>query len=297
MLDRHALKALTTAVARSDGAAFQSLYLDRASAIHGLALRITGDPAHASETLQHTFVEAWRQLTVENAIWEEPDLQLFLICRRHAAEMIARHGQGDMGQNAHAMTDPVKDGTASFELLSLLQTLGGMTGECRNVVTSIYFDCLLIEDLAEGLSQTVEETEAGIRRCYAEFRAANSPSDAALDREADLLAMRKALGLSSSAGTANDDDVLSWELLFAPFGELIEPKAPPEDAFAAIMDQVNATVSIASAAETGRKTETLRAVLYVGVAAIIAILIYFALVALGDDAAATSFLELTGEFR
>ncbi len=287
MLDRHALTALTDAIARSDGAAFQNFYKDRAAAVYGLALRTTGDPIRAKEVLQHTFVEIWRDLNSGIAPDEAPDLRLSRVCRRHAAEIVARHGPAEPTGLQHSMTDPVNAGTASFELLALLQVLGRMSPECREALTSIYFDCLTADRFAETFSLAAEEAQACIRRCFAEYRDAAPASGAIPDRETDLLALRQALGLAAR----NDDTqgtIKEWETELAPFAELVEPVAPPENGFPAIMDRVNASASIEKVAENGRKAEIWRATMYVGIALIAALLIYFGLVAIGDDGAGAS---------
>ena len=284
MLDRHALTALTQAVTRGDGAAFRSLYDDRAAAVYGVALRITGDADGAAEAVQHTFVEAWRNLKGDGTRWDAPDLELLRICRNHASQIVNRHGQGPDAAAQTAVAEPVRDGTASFELLSLLQMLGRMSDECRDALTSVWYDCLTAEGLAAHLALTQEQTLACIRRCYAEIRDASPPSDPVKDREADLLAMRQALGLSQRTETADAAAVEDWERNFAPFGELVQPVPPPADAFDAIMARVNALNSVETVAETGRKAEIWRAALFVGIAAAAALLIYFGLVAIGDDA-------------
>lgn len=46
-----------------DRSAFEKLYREHVGRVHGLCLRLTGDPAAAEEHTQDTFVRAWRKLS------------------------------------------------------------------------------------------------------------------------------------------------------------------------------------------------------------------------------------------
>ena len=252
--------------------------------MYGLALRLVGHPEQAIEVLQHSFVEVWRILNRQTVPWDEPDLELLRICRRQASQIVRQHGRGD-DDNA-AISDPVNSGTASFELLQLLQVLGRISAESRDALTAVYFDCLSDDELAANFDRSADETVKMLRKCYAELRAADPPGKPVQDRKADMLAMRQALGLASRMPTSDNAAIGEWERAFAPFGELIEPVTPPERAFEIITERVNGTASLARAENSGRKAEIWRAALYVVIAASAAILIYLALVAVSDDATA-----------
>ena len=283
MLDRHAIKAVLGGIERGETSAFDNLVSDRASTLYALALRILGDPGSASEAVQQTFVDIRRDALAGEAGWDLPDLEFYSILRRHAFELAGRSDVNPAGIPQMEMTDPVRTGTASFELLQLLNCLGQMSDACREVVTNGFFDV----PGKTGIAAPVDDAQGLWRRCYAEYHNASAERPQTMDRDLDLLAMQQALGgapVSADAGQATLRR--GWELRFAPLAELLVPLDPPSDVLDAVKARVQTEASAERTIETGRRTEIWRAVLYVAVAAVAAIMIYFALVAIGDDAAA-----------
>lgn len=294
MLDRDALKAILSAVARGDGAAFRNLYLDRAGHLYALALRSLNEVEDAQEALQQTFVEIWRLANSEQADWVSPDLEMIRLCRNYSKEVALRSGRARIESRQFEMSNPVQEGTASFELLELLNTLGRMSEACRNVLTIAFFEFPTRETLSQRLSLTSEELTASLRRCYAEYLTISNVKPTAIDRETDLIAMNQALGVSPLPGNAGHDPLMrAWELRLAPLAELLVPVPPPNETFDAIMLRINADENMAGAKRKDRRSQVMRAVLFMMVAALASAVVYFGLVAISQDAAAstTTILE------
>ena len=286
MLDRSALKAVLLDMSRGDEASLRKLYDGCAGAVNALALRILKDGDRAEEALKQTFGEVWRLSRAGKANWEAPDLEMFRICREHATK-IARQSPAQGAEIAEfSMSDPVRTGSASFELLALLQALGSMSAESRNAISVAYFDCPSREALAAQLSLAPDDLTIYLRRCYAEYVDASNSEPIGIDRETDLIAMIQALGLTPLPEGSSDDPLRHvWELRIAPLAELLEPIPPPEGAFDGIHVLGKSGTGSARTGKPRRRSEVWRAMIYVAVAAVLGILIYVALVAVSDGTA------------
>lgn len=270
-------------MSQADKASLRTLYDGCAGSIYALALRILKDGDRAQEALKRTFGEVWRLSQAGKAGWEMPDLEMFRICREHAGKLVRQSPALGGGDAEFAMSDPVRTGSASFELLAMLQALGGMSTESRNAISVAYFDCPSREALAAQLSLAPDDLTIYLRRCYSEYVEASNSEPIGIDRETDLIAMIQALGLAAQSEGASDDPLRHvWELRIAPLAELLEPVPPPEGAFGDIHLHGKPGAGGSRKAKPKQKTEIRRALTYVAVAAVLGILIYVALVAVND---------------
>lgn len=283
MADRSTLKTLVAEMSRGDQAALRRLYDDRADVLHALAFRILKDRARAAEALKVTFARIWRLARSGKAAWEMPDLEMTRICRETSANLAHQTLHGPAEDPEFAMSDPVKSGNATFELLALLQALGSMSAESRNAISLAFFDCPTREQMAARLSLAPDDLTMCLRRCYAEYVETSNAGPIGIDRETDLIAMIQALGLAPHPGGAPDDPLRHvWELRFAPLAELLEPVPVPPGTFEDIQSRLKSGAAPAAARPSGRGPEIRRAVTIVAVAAVIAVLIYAGLVAIDD---------------
>ena len=289
MLDRNALKTVFSDLSQGDEAALRQLYQGRSGVLYALAFRILKDSDRAAEALKQTFAQVWQLARTGKANWEMPDLEIARICREVSGQA-ARLSPAQPGDDlAFAMSDPVKTGNATFELLALLQALGSMSPESRNAITVAYFDCPSREDLAAQLSLAPDDLTIYLRRCYAEYVEAGNANPIGIDRETDLIAMIQALGLTSHPEGSSDDPLRHvWELRIAPLAELLEPVPAPEGTLEDILVRVKAGAGPTKAKKPGRSPEVKRAAIVVAVAAVAAIVIYFGLVALDIGTATQS---------
>lgn len=287
MLDRFALQSVLSTLSGGDHSAFRDLYEDRADQLYALTLRMLRNEELAAEALQNTFVEIWRQAQAGQATWEMPDLEMICIARAKAGALARRSPDRIGTGRAIDMADPVNQGTASFELLELLQTLGQISAESRDAVTFSFYELPTREKLCAHLGVSQEDLTTSLRRCYAEFVKASNAKTTAIDRETDLVAMNQSFGLTSVLGNAPNDPLRhAWELRLAPLAELLQPVTVPPLCFDAVRQRINADVSTTSGHANVRSTETWRAMLYVAVAVVTAVLVYFGLIAISEDAAA-----------
>ena len=283
LLDRNGLKAVVAEMSRGDQAALRRLYDGRADVLHALAFRIFKDRGRAAEALKLTFLKVWRLARTGKANWEMPDLEVTRICREISVNMARKSPEEPAEDPEFGMSDPVKSGTATFELLALLQALGNMSAQSRNVLSIAFFDCPSRDRAAARLSLAPDDLTMCLRRCYAEYVEAANAEPIGIDRETDLTAMIQALGLAPYPEGASDDPLRHvWELRLAPLAELLEPLQAPEGALDDILVRAAADAAPAKPKASGRKSEFLRAVIIVAIAAVLSGLIYVGLVAIDD---------------
>lgn len=293
MLDRFALKSVLSTVASGDRNAFTTLYQDRADHLYALTLRMLHDEDLAAEALQNTFVEIWRRAQARDIDWDMPDLEMICIARARAGDLARRSPDRILTQLKTDMADAVNDGTASFELLELLHILGKMSDQCRVAISYAFYELPTRAQMKAHLSLSDEDLTACLRRCYAEYVAGSPEMPPALDRDADLSALQQAFGLNSVPREGSQESLYhAWELRIAPFAELLKPISAPATCFEAISERINADQSTASGRANTRTSEIWRAFLYVIVAFVAAILVYFGLVAISDEATAEITMRL-----
>lgn len=291
MLDRFALKSVLSKVADGDRGAFATLYQDRSDHLYALTLRMLGDENRASEALQNTFVEIWREAQVGQADWAMPDLEMIRIARTMAGELARRTPDRPSAQQSTEMANAVNEGIASFELLELLQILGQISAIGRETITLGFYEWPTRAELGAHLGISDDDLTGSLRRCYAEYKAASTEKTVAVDRDADVTALLQALGVAPVSGGASQPALrCAWEIRLAPLAELLKPVAAPENCFDGVMQRVIADVSTTSGHANARTAEIWRAFLYVGIAIVAAVLIYLGLVAFSDDAAALDML-------
>ncbi|MEM9061462.1 MAG: hypothetical protein AAGD13_13455 [Pseudomonadota bacterium] len=289
MLDRHALKALLTAVGQRDRIAFRKVYDDRAGALLALGLRITGQKSLADEAVGQTFVDLWRHcVDGKIAAWETPDLKLAQMCRVNAMAITARSDERpEQSSDTFEMTDPIADGTASTDLLVLLQAFGKMSETCRDAVVTGYFEPASREHSAQRLSLEPDRLDECVRRCYSELQATTGMTPHSDDREADISGLAHALGIGAGSRSSTVDELRdAWEERLAPLHQLLVPLEADDAAFADIASRIDADVNTLATVQGTKSTDTWRAVLFAGIAILAAIAIVVVIIALTEDAPA-----------
>jgi RNA polymerase sigma-70 factor (ECF subfamily) len=84
----HPVETLLPAIARGDAAAFEALYDRYASMIYGLLLRILANPDDAQEVLQETFVKAWSNASMFDAVRGSEAAWLISIARSRGIDKL-----------------------------------------------------------------------------------------------------------------------------------------------------------------------------------------------------------------
>ena len=82
------LAALIGRCARSDEAAFSTLYDLTAPRVYGLVRRVVRDPSHAEEVTQETYLELWRQAARFDASRASALSWMFTIAHRRAVDRV-----------------------------------------------------------------------------------------------------------------------------------------------------------------------------------------------------------------
>jgi RNA polymerase sigma-70 factor, ECF subfamily len=84
----HSAETLIPAIARGDATAFEALYDRYASMVYGLLLRILSNPDDAQEVLQETFVKAWSNAKMFDAVRGSEAAWLISIARSRGIDKL-----------------------------------------------------------------------------------------------------------------------------------------------------------------------------------------------------------------
>lgn len=265
MPERAALAGALTAIADRDTAAFSAVIADQAPAIHALALRILQSEDLAHSAVVRTFAALWRmdQQTRDEAA--PADLVLWSLARSKIREIHERSGSGRLGLPANLgfeIRDPVRDGSASLELLQILTTLGRVDDATSAIVMVCFFDAPRPDVLNETLGLKTSEIDAHLRDFCKAFLATERPEQPQTVLHGDVDALGRALWLKPSrVGSSDSLSDAFWRMRLAALGALLVPVAVrpalEDDIWSAIDSDTAEIVSKAVAAD--RRTDELRA--------------------------------------
>jgi RNA polymerase sigma-70 factor (ECF subfamily) len=175
------LIALLEQVARQDQAALKTLYDQVAGKLHGLALRVVGQPDWAEDVLQESFLHIWRSASGYQASLSPPMAWMALIVRSRSLDLLRRraaehptHTQ-DIDEalaDTLASTAPTPPDTrqASQLALALHNCLAQLENKQREAVSLAYLRDLSHHELAEQLRLPLGTVKTWIRRGLAQLR-------------------------------------------------------------------------------------------------------------------------------
>ena len=133
-------------VARGDERAFEQLYDLLAPAVHGLALQVVRNPAHAEEVAQEVLVEVWR--TAARFDPERGSVRAWVatMARRRAIDRVrsaqaaserdARVGASSVERDADVTADAAE---VRLEQAQVRRCMGGLTSLQREAVTLAFY--------------------------------------------------------------------------------------------------------------------------------------------------------------
>lgn len=169
-----ALTALLLRCATGDRAAFRALYDAQSARLHGLAMRITRDPALAADATHDAFVQVWNQAVRFDPARGAAAAWLTSIVRYRALDITRRRvrehagyeapEQEDESPSALALLESSEAGTALHRCLSELEP------ERRALLLQAFTEGLSHSDIAEKTGTPLGTIKSWIRRSLASLK-------------------------------------------------------------------------------------------------------------------------------
>lgn len=160
--------------AEADGAAFRRLYELQSPALYGVALRITRNPALASDAVHDALLQVWRNADRFDPARGNSRAWLLSLVRYRALDAMRRHGRevpGEVPERADTDPDPLDRMMATSEGEALRRCLDQVPEERRGWVVMAFLDGLTHVELAARLGQPLGTVKSGLRRTLQALRA------------------------------------------------------------------------------------------------------------------------------
>ena len=161
--------------AQSDEAAFRRLYDTQSSLLYGVALRITRDPATASDAVHDAMLQVWRNAARFDPARGNARAWLVSLVRYRALDAVGRVKREILGAEAPEMADPeplaLERLQASREGAALYQCLERVEPGRRRLVLLAFVDGLTHAEVAQRTEQPLGTVKSGIRRALQTLRA------------------------------------------------------------------------------------------------------------------------------
>jgi RNA polymerase sigma-70 factor, ECF subfamily len=170
-LVRH--RALVARMAQGDAEALQLLFLEFSPLVNGIVRRILEDPEEARETVQDTFIKAWRSAGAFQPDRGEVVAWLVFIAR-HAA--IDRVRKGARRRRLYAAfqreaTTPTVAPTSRFELREdISQRLDALPAAQRQALELAFFDGCTQAQIAAVMQTSIGNVKNHLRRGIQKLR-------------------------------------------------------------------------------------------------------------------------------
>ncbi len=161
--------------ARQDKQAFRRLYEVQSARLYGIALRITRQPALASDAVHDALLQVWRNAAQFDPARGNADGWLLSLVRYRALDIARRHGREVSGMDIPERVDTDPDAldrlVAASDGVALRRCLGEMESGRRSLVTMAFVDGLTQTEVADRVSQPLGTVKSSIRRALRALRA------------------------------------------------------------------------------------------------------------------------------
>ncbi|GAB0112803.1 RNA polymerase sigma factor [Acidisoma sp. C75] len=168
------LTALLLRCASGDRAAFRSLYDSQSSRLHGLALRITRDPALAADATHDAFVQVWNQAVRFDPAKGAAAAWLISILRYRALDITRRRSREQGGYEPPEQEDESPSALAllesSDEGAALRRCLDELEPDRRRLLMQAYADGLSHSEIADKTGTPLGTVKSWIRRSLASLK-------------------------------------------------------------------------------------------------------------------------------
>eukprot|EP01037_Dinobryon_pediforme_P028702 gene28702-32074_t len=172
---RRHLVVLIARVAAGDRAAFQELYQLTSAKLYGIAVRILRDEEQSRDVLQESYVKIWQKAADYNATVASPITWMATIVRNRALDDVRRVkpvalDDDDGFDVAAEFSHPLDSRERGEALRQLIECLGGLDEERRQVVLLAYYRGMSREDLSRRFGRPVPTIKTWLHRSLAQLR-------------------------------------------------------------------------------------------------------------------------------
>jgi RNA polymerase sigma-70 factor (ECF subfamily) len=170
------VSALIGRVAKSDRAAFASLYQSTAPKLLGVVLRILNNRAWADEVIQDTYLKIWQKAEQFDAAKASPITWMVSIARNSAIDELRKHPAGrttnddeldQMAGQQSTAQDQVEDQQTVTRLNHCIDQL---EKERQDMVRLAYLNGWSRDDLASQFGQPLNTVKTWLRRALQEIK-------------------------------------------------------------------------------------------------------------------------------
>ena len=176
MLTPAELVWLIAAVAKGDEAAFERLYAATRAKLFGVVLRILRRQDLAEEVIQDAYLKIWRGAGGFDPRLASPITWMVAIARNRAIDLARRRTDASLEEEPAAMDavadtpDPLARREMTEDLKRLLNCLGGLDDERRQMVLLAYYNGWSREQLAAKFDTPVNTVKTWLRRSMMDIR-------------------------------------------------------------------------------------------------------------------------------
>lgn len=176
MLTSAELVWLLAAVAKGDEAAFGRLYTATRAKLYGVAMRILHRADLADEVMQDAYLKVWGNAGNFDPRLASPITWMVAIARNRAIDLVRKRTDASLDDEPAAMdvaTDtpnPLAQREISDDLKRLLNCLGGLDDERRQMVLLAYYNGWSREQLAAKFDKPANTIKTWLRRSLIDVR-------------------------------------------------------------------------------------------------------------------------------
>ena len=165
--------------AEGDRAALRRLYERFAARLHGIALRITGQPALAADATHDAFLQVWQQAGRFDAARGSGEAWLVSLARYRALDIVRRRGRDILTDSVPEQADDSPDALAVLargaEGAALRRCLAELEPNRRQLIVLAFVQGLSHSELAARLDAPLGTVKSWIRRALAALRVCLGP--------------------------------------------------------------------------------------------------------------------------
>ena len=166
--------ALLHRVADGDRAAFRQLYDAQVSRLYAIALRVTRQPALASDAVHDAFLQVWRNAARFDVERGNPEAWLLSLVRYRALDIARRRGREVSDENMPERADEDPDPLAQLEMSRDAGALRGCLSllevDRRKLVVMAFVEGLSHTEVAERVRMPLGTVKSWIRRSLQSLR-------------------------------------------------------------------------------------------------------------------------------
>ncbi len=166
--------ALLTQCGRGDAKAFRKLYDANSARLYGVALRITRNPALASDAVHDAMLQVWRNSDRYDPSRGNAEAWLVSLVRYRALDITRRRGREitgvDLPERADEDPDVLSRLVASAEGEALRVCLEAIEPPRRKLVILAFIEGLTQSEIARRVDQPLGTVKSSIRRALIALR-------------------------------------------------------------------------------------------------------------------------------